>query len=95
MQAVAASGGFRDTARTDSVILVRSSGSETNFIARKLNLEQVVRDGVKEPLPLAPKDIIFVPRTEVSDANIWVRQHITDMVPLFRGVGVAATPGGD
>jgi len=95
LQAVAASGGFRDTARTDSVILVRSSGSEANFIARKLNLEQVVRDGVREPLPLAPRDIIFVPRTEVTDANIWVRQHITDMVPLFRGVGVAATPGGD
>jgi protein involved in polysaccharide export with SLBB domain len=95
LQAVAASGGFRDTARTDSVILVRSSGSESNFIARKLNLEQVVLDGVREPIPLAPQDVIFVPRTEVTDANIWVRQHITDMIPLFRGVGVAATPGGN
>ena len=52
-----------------------------------------MRDGVKEPIPLAPHDVIFVPRTEVTDANIWVRQHITDMVPLFRGVGVGATPG--
>ena len=89
LQAVAASGGFRDTARTDSVILLRFGSSDHNLIARKLNLEQVVTDGVKEPIPLAPRDVLFVPRTEVADANIWVRQHITDMIPLFRGLGVS------
>src|SRR5262245_38708208 len=88
LQAVAASGGFRDTARVDSVILVRTGGQDNKFVARKLNLETVVTDGVKEPLALAPHDILFVPRTDVADANIWVRQHIGDMVPLFRGVGV-------
>ena len=93
LQAVAASGGFRDTARVDSVILVRTGGSDNKFIARKLNLEQTTTDGVKEPIPLAPRDVIFVPRTAVADANIWVRQHITDMIPLFRGVGVSASPG--
>jgi protein involved in polysaccharide export with SLBB domain len=93
LQAVAASGGFRDTARVDSVILVRTGGSEKNFIARTLNLEQVVMDGIKEPISLAPHDVIFVPRTAVADANIWVRQHISDMIPLFRGVGVGATAG--
>src|SRR5262245_11777246 len=93
LQAVAASGGFRDTARVDSVILVRTGGSDSKFVARKLNLQTAVNDGMKEPIPLAPHDVVFVPRTEVADANIWVRQHITDMIPLFRGVGVAATPG--
>ena len=92
LQAVAASGGFRDTARLDSVILLRTGGSENGFVARKLNLEQVVRDGVREPIALAPHDVLFVPRTEVADANVWVRQHISDMVPLFRGVGVGASP---
>lgn len=90
LQAVAASGGFRDTARIDSVILLRASASEQNFIARKINLGQVVTDGVREPVPLAPRDVIFVPRTEVADANIWVRQYIGDMIPLFRGVGINA-----
>src|SRR5262245_210480 len=93
LQAVAASGGFRDTARVDSVILVRQTGSDDTLVARKLNLEEVVADGVREPIRLAPHDIIFVPRTDVADANVWVRQHISDMVPLFRGVGVSATPG--
>lgn len=88
LQAITASGGFRDTARYDSVILVRTGGSD-KFIARKLNLEQTTNDGVKEPVALAPHDVIFVPRTQVADANIWVRQHITDMVPLFRGLGIS------
>src|SRR5262245_21053525 len=92
LQAVAASGGFRNTARVDSVILVRQSGSDDKFVARKLNLEEVMADGVREPIRLAPHDVIFVPRTDVADANVWVRQHITDMIPLFRGVGVSATP---
>lgn len=88
LQAVTAAGGFRDTARVDSVILVRNGGSESNFIARKLNLEQVVNDGVKEPIALAPHDVLFVPRTEIADVNIWVRQHIVDTIPLFRGFGM-------
>ena len=88
LQAITASGGFRDTARYDSVILVRTGGSEHTFIARKLNLEQTTNVGVKEAVTLAPYDVIFVPRTGVADANIWVRQHITDMIPLFRGMGI-------
>ena len=92
LQAIAASGGFRDTARPKSVILLRTGGSDKTFVARKVNLEQVVFDGAREPIALAPHDVLFVPRTDVADANIWVRQHISDMVPFFRGVGVGATP---
>jgi protein involved in polysaccharide export with SLBB domain len=89
LQAITTSGGFRDTARYDSVILVRTGGSESKFIARKLNLLQSTNDGVREPVLLAPDDVVFVPRTEVADGNIWVRQHITDMIPLFRGLGIS------
>jgi len=89
LQAITTSGGFRDTARYDSVILVRTGGSESKFIARKLNLLQATNDGVREPVLLAPEDVVFVPRTEVADGNIWVRQHITDMIPLFRGLGIS------
>jgi len=89
LQAITASGGFRDTARYDSVILVRTGGSDTTFIARKLDLLQAAQAGVKEPVSLAPNDVLFVPRTDIADANVWVRQHITDMIPLFRGLGIS------
>jgi protein involved in polysaccharide export with SLBB domain len=90
LQAVIASGGFRDTAAVDSVVLVRLGTKPGEFIARKVNLEEVVKDGAQEPINLAPNDIVFVPRSGIADANLWVRQHITDLVPFIRGVGASA-----
>jgi protein involved in polysaccharide export with SLBB domain len=84
LQAILAAGGFRDTAQVDSIILVRAQGHENDFISRKINLEQVVVDGAKEQISLAPHDVIFVPRTAIANANIWVRQHITDLIPFAR-----------
>ncbi len=85
LQAIIAVGGFRDTARLDSVILVRTGGEAEHYISRRLDLEQTVADGTREPLYLAPYDIVYVPRTAIADAGLWVRQHITDLFPIFRG----------
>lgn len=82
LQAVAEAGGFLESARADSVILVRPGQSEENFISRKINLEEVVTDGTREPIHLAPHDVLVVPRTPIANANLWVRQHLTDMVPF-------------
>jgi protein involved in polysaccharide export with SLBB domain len=89
LQAIVAAGGFRDSAKVDSVILIRAAGKDNEFVARKLDLAAVVTAGVKEPLVLAPHDVVFVPRTRIADANIWVRQHIVDLIPIFRGVGAS------
>lgn len=93
LQAIIAVGGFRDTARTDSVILIRGARApEGEVITRKLNLAEVVQDGAREPLILAPHDVVFVPRTPIADANVWVRQHITDLIPFFRGATMPVVP---
>jgi protein involved in polysaccharide export with SLBB domain len=84
LQAVVASGGFLPTARLDSVILVRQTGGTEPFLARKIDLERAILKGEAEPLPLMPQDIIFVPRTGIANANVWVRQHITDLFPFLR-----------
>ncbi len=90
LQAVVASGGFLETARVDSVILVRN-GPGGSYVARKLDLDEVVRAGIEEPVALAPHDIIFVPRTPIAEANLWVKQHVTDLIPFVRGFGAAAS----
>jgi protein involved in polysaccharide export with SLBB domain len=82
LQAILAAGGFRDTAQLDSIILVRAQGQDNDFISRKINLEEVVVDGAKEQIALAPHDVVFVPRTAIANANIWVRQHIRDLLPF-------------
>ena len=83
LQAIIEAGGFEVTAQTDSVILIRTGNSKNEIISRKLNLADVITDGIKEPLYLAPHDVVYVPRTAIGDANIWVKQHITDLFPFL------------
>ena len=88
LQAIIAAGGFiRETAQVDSVVLVRTGGSDNNFISRKLNLSEAITDGMKESLYLAPHDVIYVPSTSIADTNLWVRQHITDIFGPLLGMG--------
>jgi protein involved in polysaccharide export with SLBB domain len=83
LQAVIAAGGFSTGAQRDSVILVRAAGPDDKFITRKLNLDEVITDGVKEPLYLAPHDVLYVSRTPIAEADLWVRQHISELLPFL------------
>jgi protein involved in polysaccharide export with SLBB domain len=84
LQAVLASGGFLPTARLDSVVIIRPETGGSGYMARKLDLERVVAAGDKEEIMLAPNDLVFVPRTRIAHANLWVRQHVTELFPFFR-----------
>jgi protein involved in polysaccharide export with SLBB domain len=81
LQAIMAAGGLLSTARVDSVILVRpAAGAQP--IARKIDLERVLSHGEREPIHLAPNDVVFVPRTPIANADVWVKQHIIDLIPI-------------
>jgi protein involved in polysaccharide export with SLBB domain len=82
LQAIISAGGFLPTGRLDSVILVRGANTPERFIARTLDLQRYIADGTNEPLALAPHDVIFVPRSRIANANLWVKQHIVDLLPF-------------
>jgi protein involved in polysaccharide export with SLBB domain len=82
LQAIIAAGGARDTARLDTVIFVRPQQGGATFLSRTLNLKDVIHVGVQEPLTLAPHDILYVPRTPIAEADLWVKQHIIELIPL-------------
>jgi polysaccharide export outer membrane protein len=83
LQAIIAAGGLLDSARTDSVILVRAGDSGRDYVSRRLNLQESITDGNKEPIFLAPHDVVYVPKTGIAEANLWVRQHITELLPFL------------
>jgi protein involved in polysaccharide export with SLBB domain len=94
LQAIIAAGGFDDGAQPDSVILVRRNGLEDTFLSRKLDLTEKIVQGDNVPLFLAPNDVVYVPRSSIAEANLWVRQHITDLFPFLRGsAAVTYRPG--
>lgn len=93
LQAIAQAGGMRETALAKTVVLVRPTGANGQTLSRTLDLEAAMKDGVREPLFLAPYDVVFVPRTGIAEANIWMDQHFTQLFPFFRGAGGSMSLG--
>lgn len=89
LQAVIAAGGFLEGAKMDSVVLIRADNSTQGVLARRVDLADVFLNGAKEPLYLAPHDVVYVPKTPIANAGLWVKQHLTDIVPFFRGTGLS------
>ena len=95
VQAIIEAGGLRDTALTSSVVLVRAAGTDGKYVSRALDIEEVLHHGKREPITLAPHDVVFVPRTQIAEANIWVDQHFTQLFPFFKGAGGSMKLGGE
>ena len=77
--AVMEAGGFRPTAKRSSVILLRKGDGGPQI--RRLNLDDVMAKGAPD-VELQPFDVVFVPRTFIAKANIFVQQYIRDLLPV-------------
>lgn len=86
MQAIYRAGGNLPGAHMESIILIRK-GEDGRPMPYHLNLgDEAVTRGLPDlQVALAPSDVIYVPRSPIANANLWVQQYITDLV-LFKGV---------
>jgi polysaccharide export outer membrane protein len=87
LQAVVQTGGFRETAKLDSVLLM-TPGAGGKFSAARMDMEQVVVDGVPERVRLHPGDVVYVPTTWIADMDIVVDQYVRGLIPALPRVGV-------
>jgi protein involved in polysaccharide export with SLBB domain len=87
LQAVVQSGGFRETAKLDSVLLL-TPGPGGKFSAARMDMAQIVEDGVPERVRLHPGDVVYVPTTWIADMNIVVDQYVRGLIPALPRVGV-------
>jgi protein involved in polysaccharide export with SLBB domain len=89
LQAVAAVGGFLETARLEGIVLIRRS-AEGAPLAAILDLESVV-DGadLEQDIALRPYDVVFVPRTPIANLNLWVDQYLRKSMPLPLDFGIS------
>lgn len=87
LQAIVHSGGFRRTAKIDSVLLL-TPGRDGEFTAARMNMKQVVEEGVPERVRLGSGDVVFVPATWISDMNDVVNLYVRGLIPVLPRVGV-------
>jgi protein involved in polysaccharide export with SLBB domain len=80
LQAIFETGGFTPSAQMDSVILIRDASSENPQIGR-LDLTQAMENGAAERVTLLANDVVYVPLSGIGRADLWVRQHIKELIP--------------
>lgn len=78
--AVLQAGGFKDTAKTDNVILLRNNGHQAAK-AEKLNLRDVVA-GTKGDILLQPFDVVYVPRSKIARVDKFIDQYFRQLTPI-------------
>ncbi|MFQ5352268.1 MAG: polysaccharide biosynthesis/export family protein [Candidatus Binatia bacterium] len=82
LRAVFDRGGFSDTAKIDNVLHIRWEDSGA-YAARVVDLKTVLESGdVRNDVILSANDIVFVPKTRIANADLWVQQYIRDLIPI-------------
>jgi protein involved in polysaccharide export with SLBB domain len=82
LQAVLASEGFKSTARPTEVLLIRPTGAG-KASWQLLNLGKVLgKADFSDDVPLAPHDIIYVPRSHIGNVDEFVDVYIRRLLPF-------------
>lgn len=89
LQAVMAVGGFKDSAQKKDVLYI-ARGSNGDYNASRVDLEDVVMNGTPEVVRLSGNDIVFVPATRIANAGVFVKQYIRDILPVESRAGATA-----
>ena len=93
LQAVIMAGGFKTSARRGEVVVIRR-GADGRAMLRTVNLVTGMTDPTRTSLvPLRRFDIIYVPRTGISEVGLFVQQYLRDTLPIQVGFSYAAGSG--
>jgi polysaccharide export outer membrane protein len=80
-QAVTLAGGFLPSAhRRDVLVLSRASG-ETQVKEVDLSM-RAMRNGFPGAAPLQRYDVVYVPRSRISQVNVFMQQYVRDALPV-------------
>jgi protein involved in polysaccharide export with SLBB domain len=79
VQAIVQAGGAKSSARLAQVLLIRNCGNNAASI-EKINLGHILKGQVPD-VPLQAYDVLYVPRTIIAKAGLFVQQYLNDIVP--------------
>ena len=85
LQAISQAGGLKESARTNEVVVIRH-GANNKPLALVVNLDKI-HDGsdMHQNIPLKSFDIVYVPRSDIANVNVWVDQYLRKNIPIQTG----------
>jgi polysaccharide export outer membrane protein len=87
VQAIARAGGVKNSADTDTIVILRHGASDTTEAYRASYHDAVTGEDPSSDVRLAPYDIVYVPRSGIGNAYLNYQQDIQQFIPLS-GSGV-------
>jgi len=88
LQAVLQANGFKNTARANEVLIIRQRAGG-GYDWQVLNLEKALSgESFAANIPLAPRDVIYVPRSDIANVDVFVDQYMRQVLPISPGVAV-------
>lgn len=85
LRAVLQAGGFKPTAQTDSVYLIRNDG-KNQAVASRLNLKEVFEKGKADQV-LQSFDVVYVPMSKIARLDKFVDQYLRQAIPVNLNAG--------
>jgi protein involved in polysaccharide export with SLBB domain len=88
LRAVIQAGGFKVTADRSKVIVIRR-GPDGRAMMRHADLLRGLGSPDADLVPLRRFDIVYVPRSGVANAGLWMQQYFRDVSPITFGFNYA------
>jgi protein involved in polysaccharide export with SLBB domain len=83
LSAIAEAGGFKNTAKTSSVLVLRRLGPE-EMVAFRVDLRDALKGkNLGRDLLVKPFDIVYVPKTFIASVNVLMDQYFRQLTPPF------------
>lgn len=80
-QAVALAGGFLPSARRGDVLVLSRSSGQSSVTEVDLS-PRAMRQGFPNAQPLQRYDVVYVPRSAISQVNLFMQQYVRDALPV-------------
>ncbi len=82
VQALALAGGVTDNSDPESAMLIRRDACG-QAQGSKIDLAAAIKQpGSSEDVALMSRDVVVVPRSQIANVDLWVKQHIRDVLPV-------------
>lgn len=88
LQAIAGAGGFKETAGNNQVIIIRKTLDPKPLIITADVEAAVAGRDLTQDIPIYPLDIVYVPRSQISNVNQWVDLYIRKNIPFYPSIGL-------
>ncbi|MGB2681829.1 MAG: polysaccharide biosynthesis/export family protein [Candidatus Competibacter sp.] len=86
LEGVMEAGGFRETGRPDRVILIRRTRQDKPML-KVVNVRKILEGGEEKDVPLHRFDVVFVPRSNLAEVNLWIQQLLYNNLAFSSSFG--------